>query len=76
MQSACLHLSFVIVHYFRSLLLFTIYHMAPKETYLATELDRARGCNLEDSNSAALIVDYFVLDDSEASSDEQWGRRR
>ena len=33
-----------------------------------------RGCNLEDSNLAALIVDYFALDDSEASSDEQSSR--
>ena len=28
--------------------------MASKEAYLATELDRARGCNLEDSNLAAV----------------------
>ena len=33
--------------------------MAPKEAYLATELDCARGCNLEDSNLAAVIEDYF-----------------
>ena len=33
--------------------------MASKEAYLATELDRARGCNLEDSNLAAVIEDYF-----------------
>ena len=33
--------------------------MTPKEAYLATELDRARGCNLEDSNLAAVIEDYF-----------------
>ena len=33
--------------------------MALKEAYLATELDRARGCNLEDSNLAAVIEDYF-----------------
>ena len=33
--------------------------MASKEAYLATELDSARGCNLEDSNLAAVIEDYF-----------------
>ena len=33
--------------------------MASKEAYLATELDHARGCNLEDSNLAAVIEDYF-----------------
>ena len=33
--------------------------MASKEAYLATELDRARGCNLEESNLAAVIEDYF-----------------
>ena len=33
--------------------------MASKEAYLATKLDRARGCNLEDSNLAAVIEDYF-----------------
>ena len=33
--------------------------MASKEAYLATELDRARGCNLEDSNLAAVIENYF-----------------
>ena len=33
--------------------------MASKEAYLATELDRARGCNLEDSDLAAVIEDYF-----------------
>ena len=33
--------------------------MASKEAYLATELDRVRGCNLEDSNLAAVIEDYF-----------------
>ena len=33
--------------------------MASKEAYLATELDRARGCNLEDSNLAAVIKVYF-----------------
>ena len=33
--------------------------MASKEAYLATELDRARGCNLEDSNLAVVIEDYF-----------------
>ena len=33
--------------------------MASKEAYLATELDCARGCNLEDSNLAAVIEDYF-----------------
>ena len=33
--------------------------MASKEAYLATELDRAMGCNLEDSNLAAVIEDYF-----------------
>ena len=32
--------------------------MASK-AYLATELDHARGCNLEDSNLAAPIEDYF-----------------
>ena len=34
-----------------------IYTMPLKEAYLATELDRARGCNLEDSNLAAVIDD-------------------
>ena len=33
--------------------------MASKEAYLATEMDRARGCNLEDSNLVAVIEDYF-----------------
>ena len=33
--------------------------MASKEANLATELDRARGYNLEDSNLAAVIEDYF-----------------
>ena len=33
--------------------------VASKEAYLATELDRARGCNLEDSNLAAVIEDYL-----------------
>ena len=33
--------------------------MASKEAYLVTELDRARRCNLEDSNLAAVIEDYF-----------------
>ena len=33
--------------------------MALKEAYLASELDRARGCILEDSNFAAVIEDYF-----------------
>ena len=33
--------------------------MTSKEAYLATELDRARGCNLEDSNLAAVIENYF-----------------
>ena len=33
--------------------------MSSKEAYLATELDRVRGCNLEDSNLAAVIEDYF-----------------
>ena len=33
--------------------------MALKEAYLATELDRARVCNLEDSNLAVVIEDYF-----------------
>ena len=33
--------------------------MASKEAYLATELDRARGCNLKDSNLTAVIGDYF-----------------
>ena len=37
-------------------------------------LDHARGCSLVDSNLAAVTVDYFVLDDSEVSSDEQWLR--
>ena len=50
-QSACLHIPFVFVRQF--CLLFS------KEAYLATELDRARGCNLEDSNLAAVIEDYF-----------------
>ena len=44
--------------------------MALKEAYLATELDRARVCNLEDSNLAEVIEDYFALDESEASSDD------
>ena len=35
--------------------------MASKEAYLATELDRARGCNLEDINLAAVIEDYFDI---------------
>ena len=33
--------------------------MASKEAYLATELDRARGSNLEDSSLAAVIENYF-----------------
>ena len=33
--------------------------MASKEAYLATKLDRARGCSLEDSNLAAVIENYF-----------------
>ena len=33
--------------------------MASKEAYLATELDRERRCNLEDSSLAAVIEDYF-----------------
>ena len=33
--------------------------VASQEAYLATELDRARGCNLEDSNLAAVIEDYY-----------------
>ena len=33
--------------------------MAWKEAHLATELDHVRGCNLEDSNLAAVIEDYF-----------------
>ena len=33
--------------------------MALKEAYLAIKLDRVRGCNLEDSNLAAVIEDYF-----------------
>ena len=33
--------------------------VASKEAYLATKLDRASGCNLEDSNLAAVIEDYF-----------------
>ena len=33
--------------------------MASKEAYLATKFDRVRGCNLEDSNLAAMIEDYF-----------------
>ena len=32
---------------------------ASKEAYLATELDCVMGCNLEDSNLAAVIEDYF-----------------
>ena len=48
----------------------TIYIMALKEAYLATELDRARGRNLDDSNLAALIADHFALDDLEASSND------
>ena len=39
--------------------LLNICTMASKEAYLATELDCARGCNLEDSNLAAVIEDYF-----------------
>ena len=48
--------------------LLNICTMASKEAYLAIELDRARGCNLENSNLAAVIEDYFALDESEASS--------
>ena len=48
--------SFPAVFVFNSLKNCTI---ASKEAYLATELDRARGCNLEDSNLAAVIEDYF-----------------
>ena len=60
-------LSAIFAHsYYRS----TIYIMASKEAYLATELDCARGSNLNDSNLAALIADYFTLDDSEANSDD------
>ena len=33
--------------------------MASKEAYLGTELDRTRGCNLENSNLSAVIEDYF-----------------
>ena len=33
--------------------------MASKEAYLATELDRARGSDLEDSSLAAVIENYF-----------------
>ena len=33
--------------------------MALKEADLATVLDRARGCNLKDSNLGAVIEDYF-----------------
>ena len=33
--------------------------MASKEAYLVTELDCAKVCNLEDSNLAAVIEDYF-----------------
>ena len=29
-----------------------------------------RGCNLEVSNLAAVIEDYFTMDESEASSDD------
>ena len=35
--------------------------MVSKEAYLATELDRAKECNIEDSNLAAVIEDYFEL---------------
>ena len=34
--------------------------MALKEAYLATELDRARGCNLEDSNLAAAVIEHYL----------------
>ena len=44
----------------------TIYIVASKEAYLATKL----GCNLDDSNLAALTVDCFGLDDSELSYDD------
>ena len=49
-------LSAIFAHSYRS----TIYIMASKEAYLATELDCARGSNLNDSNLAALIADYFA----------------
>ena len=44
--------------------------MASKEAYLATEQDRARGSNLNDSNLTALIANYFHLNDSKANSDD------
>ena len=60
-QSACLHFLLCspfspAIFVFDSLKICT---MASEEAYLATELDRARGCNLEDSNLAAVIEDYF-----------------
>ena len=36
-----------------------VFDSLKKEAYLATELDRARGCNLEDSNLAPVIENYF-----------------
>ena len=44
--------------------------MTSKEETIAGELDRARRCNLEDSNLAAVVADYFALCDSEASYDD------
>ena len=48
----------------------TIYIMASIEAYLATELDCARGGNLDDSNLDALIADYFAMGESKAKSDD------
>ena len=61
-QSACLRIPFVFVRQLPAVFVFDSLMnctMASKEAYLATELDRARGCNLEDSNLAAVIEDYF-----------------
>ena len=33
--------------------------MTSKDAYLATKLDRSRGCSLKDSNLAAIFEDYF-----------------
>ena len=43
---------FIFAHCYRS----TVYNVASKKAYLATELDRARGCNLEGSNLADVIA--------------------
>ena len=44
--------------------------MSSKEAYVAIELNRARGSNFDDSNLAAVIADYFALEDPEASSND------